>query len=159
MVSHCQGLKWQHQNLLWGWRAGSSIDHRAREVDLIGTYRPLLNRHGRGYRNQLPTQLQRVGAFERERAWWLFHVAWLAVLTLRPEDWIQPWSRRRPWSVTDRVACDEDGWPLPLCDGENHPITIPDEWSARQMLVDAAPRELRNVVTDAISSADEATAW
>lgn len=54
-------------------------------------------------------QLQKVGSYKRERAWWLFHVPWLAVLTLRPEGWVQQWSRRRPWLPTDHVACDETG--------------------------------------------------
>lgn len=65
-----------------------------------------------------------------------------------------------PPVVGHRSGCfDEDCWPVPLCEGENHGIGIPDEWSARQMLVDAAPRELRHVVADGSTSADQATAW
>lgn len=126
---------------------------------MIAEYRPLLNRRGRGYKSQPMMQLQKVGSYERERAWWLFHVSWLAVLTLRPDGWIQPWSRRRPWLPTDHVACDEHGWPVPLLEGESQALTIPDEWSARDVLIDVASRELREVVADNRSSSDQSIAW
>jgi len=38
-------------------------------------------------------------------------------------------------------------------------ITVPDEWSARELLTDLAPRQLRDVVADSSSSADQSAAW
>jgi hypothetical protein len=158
-VSLAQARAWQHRNLRWGWTTDPSIDLPKLEVDLIAAHRPLINRKGQGYGAQPPMQLQKIGAYERERAWWLFHASWLAVLTLRPTDWVADCWRSGPWFLADRVAHDEDGWPTPLAEGTEQTIRIPWEWSARETLVDLAPPELREAVMDESTAAEQATAW
>lgn len=159
MVSHDETLRWQHSHLRWGWSAASAGKTRTLEGDLIATHLPLLNRHGRGLRERTPVQLRERTAFEREAAWWLFHVSWLGVIMLAPDDWLEVRSTDASWPVTCTVACDDDGWPVPLTDGRDQEITVPDESSARELLVRAAPRELRAAVADTGTGAYEATAW
>lgn len=156
-MSQDHALSWQHRNLAWGWISDPNMDIPTHEVALIASHRPMLNRRGQGYKSQGPIQLQRIGVYERERAWWLFHVSWLAVLTLQPDGWIQ--HSRRPWATTAHVACDEAGWPVPLLEGDAHAVTIPDERAARKMLVDLAPHELRDAIADSSTGAEQATAW
>lgn len=156
-VSQDQARAWQWRNLRWGWISDPSMDLLKHEAALIASHRPMLNRRGLGYQAQGPTQLQRIGAYEEERAGWLFHVSWLAVLTLQPDGWVQ--RSRRPWSRSTHVACDGAGWPVPLLEGATHAITIPDERSARKALAAVAPSELRVAITDSSTSAEQATAW
>lgn len=159
MVSHEETLRWQHSHLRWGWVAASKVNTRALEADLIATHLPLLNLHGRGLRGRPPVQLRKRLEFERDAAWWLFHVSWLAVITLRSDEWIEVRSRHTSRPVTCSVACDDDGWPVPLAEGRHHEITVPDEAAARKVLIKAAPRELRAVVAETGTGAHEATAW
>jgi hypothetical protein len=109
-------LAWQHEHLRWGWTAVHAVDATRVESDLIAAHRPLGNLAGRGYQAGPPAPLRAIGGYERERAWWLFHVAWLAVLTLgTPSEGIR---RRR---LQHEVAHDEHGWPVPLGEGEHRP--------------------------------------
>ena len=159
MVSHDETLRWQHSHLRWGWIAGSKVNTKALEGDLIATHLPLLNLHGRGLSGRAPVQLRNRLAFEQDAAWWLFHVSWLAVIVSAPEEWIEVRGRHTSWPISCSVACDDDGWPVPLTEGRDHKITVPDEASARQVLIKAAPRDLRAVVAETRTDAHEATAW
>lgn len=151
-VAEAETRAWQHENLRWGWISKPRTDVRAYEAALIAMHRPLLNRHGRGYKAEPLVQLRAVGIYEDARVWWLFHVAWLAVLTLRPQAWV-----RR--SLNGHViAADEHGWPVCLDEGTHHKLRIPGERAARGLLARAAPPALHDAVSGATSSA-EATAW
>jgi hypothetical protein len=119
---------------------------------VIAVHRPLLNRRGKGYAAEPPPQLRAIGPYQRERAWWLFHVTWLAVLTRRPSGWI------RRSLAHHIVAADDQGWPVPLGEGNTHSIRIPTEQAAREMLIRAASPSLRDAVITP-TQASEATAW
>lgn len=159
-TSMSQARAWQEKNLRWGWVTDPSMGVGPLESRLIKAHRPLLDRSGQGYPARLPVQLRRIGPYEKERAWWLFHASWLAVLTLKPIRWVAKAPSYRPafWE-SYAIACDDDGWPVPLTEGTVHETMILDDWSAREILVEVAPTELVDAVADSSTGSDEAAAW
>lgn len=160
ITSLAQALAWQEKNVRWGWITDPAVGVGALESRLTKAHRPLLDRSGQGYPARLPVQLRRIGPYEKERAWWLFHVSWLAVLTLKPIGWLGRAPSYRPafWE-SYAVACDDDGWPVPLNKGTVHETMIPEDWTAREILVEVAPSELLEAVADSSTGSEEAAAW
>jgi hypothetical protein len=147
-----EALAWQHEHLRWGWTEMPKAEAQAAEVAAIAAHRPLVNRKGLDYGAEPPPQLRATGPHEAARAWWLFHAAWLAVITIEEAS----------YSAVDfgrlMVAVDEDGWPVPLADGDHQRLDLPSDWEAQRVLVGAAPSELRGAVADETDS-EQAFAW
>jgi hypothetical protein len=158
-VAEQQALAWQHCHLRWGWITNPSVSASTLECAWIERYLPMLNLKGRGYKALGPVQLRNGIGYERERAWWLFHVSWIAVITLQPPGWVDDCWTPGEWWGADRVSCDDDGWPVRIGDGETHTIRIPSERSARELLLAAAPPTLRDEAADSSTTSEEATAW
>lgn len=151
-VAFDQALAWQHRRIVWGWEGVSGSLVGAHESALIADNMTLLNRRGRGYAQYGPAQLRAIGPYARQRAWWLFHASWIAVLDQRPDGWAHRTLR------STRVACDEAGWPTPLSEGRQQVVKVPSERAARRVLAECAPPHLRDAAS-VRSEANEARAW
>jgi hypothetical protein len=126
------------------------------ETALIDEHRPVINLAGRGYSARGPL-IRDDGFKERVRAWWLFRVAWLAVISGEPD----AYTRRRAGlrGSTIEVGWDAHGWPVPLESAASRGIVERrSEAAQRKRLLAASPPDLRDAVCKWLDS-DEATAW
>jgi len=151
-VAFDQTLAWQHERIVWGWRDVPASVLSRHETALIAANVSLLNRRGRGYLRHGPPQLRAIGPYGEQRARWLFHTAWIAVLDRQPDGWA-----RRGLRGT-RVASDKHGWPAPLGEGQERLLKVPGERAARRIVGRCAPSELRAAASTP-SEANEARAW
>jgi hypothetical protein len=163
-IAEEQARAWHHEHLRWGWEVMTRKEAETREVAVIAAHRPLVNRKGRGYRAGPPPQLKAGNTYEPERAWWLFHAAWLAVLSLEHTDFVRPLRRWHPTTYSLEVATNPDGWPVPLGQGTPRRIRVPKtDRAAERVLAGAArragaPQEIQDAVRDD-TPASQAFAW